>query len=304
MKFENLQNERDDMLERLHLLTGIIPAEQQYTTPEVFSLLTGTEALGITPQQIDGYQIGTLGLPFLNTPYEIKTLLRLKPCDFRSLLKASELIDCRRFGSFDMDLWKQHIREEDLLTSTAGVYQTLRRYGVSERTAFTISQKQGMRALGNMYGDKAFLRELERCNVPDEYIYFLKDIAMLPTQKYNIEEIHAALQLLWFKLYYPVEFYSASLSVAKRHDEHFRIPRNALEMSQMLKYAEHADPDDPHTYTPFRCILLTFKECIARGVQLIPPVCGDSHGSEFLPEGDKIRMPLDTMHYCQPSQIL
>lgn len=106
MKFENLRTEREDMLERLHLLTGIIPTEQQYTAPEVFSLLTGTEALGIAPQQVDGYQIGTLGLPFFNSPYEIKTLLRLKPKDFGSLLKASELIDCRRFGSFDMDLWK------------------------------------------------------------------------------------------------------------------------------------------------------------------------------------------------------
>lgn len=304
MKFENLRTEHQDMLERLHLLTGIIPTEQQYTAPEVFSLLTGTETLGISPQNIDGYQIGTLGLPCFNSPYEIKTLLRQKPNNFSSLLKVAELIDCCRCGSFDMDLWKQHIREEDLLTSTAEVYQTLRRYGVSERTAFTVSQKRGMFALGSMYGDKAFIRELEKCNVPDEYIYFLKDIAMLPTQEYIIEEIHAALQLLWFKVYYPVEFYSAFFSVAKRHDDHFRIPRNALEMSQMLKCAEHEDPDDPHAYTPFRCILLVFKECKARGVQLIPPVCGDSHDSEFLPEGDKIRMPLDTMHYCQPLEIL
>lgn len=297
MRIQNLQTKCDDMLERLYLLTGVVPQEHKYCAPEVFSLFLGVDALGITPQDIDCFQLGTLGLEMFTSPFEVKILRKLKPTTFDDLLKVCGIVCCHRLGSYSFDTWLQVFREKDLITYPEEIFRLLRKYGVSVKSAFELSQKAGASALGREYGDEKYIQEMKQCGVPDEYISFLKDVCTLPAKLYEIENLQSALQLAWFKIYHPAAFYSAYFSAQKRHDDYFTFPKDALEMAAMLQAAPTASPDEPHEYTPERCFLLTIKECMARDIQFLPPEKGKSHLSEFLPEDNNLRMPLDTLHY-------
>lgn len=59
--------------------------------PQVMSLFQNTNALGITPEQIDGCLLGALGIPEFGTEFAMQMLLDTKPTSFSDLVRIAGL---------------------------------------------------------------------------------------------------------------------------------------------------------------------------------------------------------------------
>ena len=94
----------------LQELSGIDPRTIPMDDPEVMKIFSGTEPLGVTPEQILS-QTGTLGIPEFGTRFVRQMLEETKPTKFSELLVISGL-------SHGTDVWlgnaQDLIRERDL----------------------------------------------------------------------------------------------------------------------------------------------------------------------------------------------
>ena len=75
LKLDILGHDDPTMIRMLQDLTGIDPTQIPLDDPQVMSLFQNTSALGITPDQIDGCPVGSLGIPEFGTEFVIQMLL-------------------------------------------------------------------------------------------------------------------------------------------------------------------------------------------------------------------------------------
>ena len=77
------------MIRMLQDLTGIDPVEIPLDSKEVMTLFQNTEALGLTPDDIGGCPLGTLGIPEFGTDFAMQMLVDAKPKYFSDLVRIS-----------------------------------------------------------------------------------------------------------------------------------------------------------------------------------------------------------------------
>ncbi len=91
LKLDILGHDDPTMIRMLQDLTGIDPTKIPLDDPQVMSLFQNTSALGITPEQIDGCPVGSLGIPEFGTEFVIQMLLDTKPQRLSDLIRISGL---------------------------------------------------------------------------------------------------------------------------------------------------------------------------------------------------------------------
>ncbi len=86
------------MIKMLEDLSGIDPLTIPPDDEGVMKLFSGTESLGVTPEQI-GCKTGTLGVPEFGTRFVRQMLEETKPSTFSELIQISGFHMERTFGS-------------------------------------------------------------------------------------------------------------------------------------------------------------------------------------------------------------
>ena len=98
LKLDILGHDDPTMIRMLQDLTGIDPTTIELDDPQVMSLFQNTSALGITPEQIGGCPVGSLGIPEFGTDFVIQMLVDTNPSTFSDLVLISGL-------SHGTDVW-------------------------------------------------------------------------------------------------------------------------------------------------------------------------------------------------------
>ena len=211
LKLDILGHDDPTMIRMLQDLTGIDPTTIALDDPQVMSLFQNTSALGVTAEQMDGTDLGSLGIPEFGTDFVFQMLRDTKPQKFSDLVRISGL-------GHGTDVWLGNaqtlILEGKATISTAictrdDIMTYLIRMGVESSLAFTI-----MESVRKGKGLKPEWEEvMTENNVPDWYIWSCKKI------KYMFPKAHAAAYVMmawrigWFKINEPLAYYAAYFSI-------------------------------------------------------------------------------------------
>ena len=211
LKLDILGHDDPTMIRMLQDLTGVDPTIVPLDDPQVMSLFQNTTALGVTPEQMDGTDLGSLGIPEFGTEFVFQMLRDTQPKKFSDLVRISGL-------GHGTDVWLGNaqtlILEGKATISTAictrdDIMTYLIRMGVESSLAFTI-----MESVRKGKGLKPEWEEVMTANnVPDWYIWSCKKI------KYMFPKAHAAAYVMmawrigYFKINYPLAYYAAYFSI-------------------------------------------------------------------------------------------
>ena len=211
LKLDILGHDDPTMIRMLQDMTGIDPVTIPLDDKQVMSLFQSTEALGITPDQIGGCKVGSLGIPEFGTDFVIQMVVDTKPQCFTDLVRISGL-------SHGTDVWlgnAQTLIEEGKATiSTAiccrdDIMNYLIQTGVDPSLSFTI-----MESVRKGKGLKPEWEEaMKEAGVPDWYIWSCKKIKYMFPKAHAAAYVMMAWRIAYCKVNYPLAYYAAYFSI-------------------------------------------------------------------------------------------
>lgn len=244
LKLDILGHDDPTMIRMLEDLTGVDAKKIRMDDPDILSLFESTKALGIKPSDIDGCDLGSLGLPELGTDFVMQMLRDTKPKSFSDMIRISGL-------SHGTDVWLNNtsllIAEEKCTLSTAictrdDIMTYLISMGVENGMAFKIME--------SVRKGKGLTPEMEEAmvgsNIPDWYIWSCKQIKYMFPKAHACAYIMMAFRIAYFKIHYPLAYYAAFFSIRASafNYEMMCQGRERLEyhMAELKKRAASNDP--------------------------------------------------------------
>ena len=261
--------------------------------PKVYSLLTSTEALGVTPEQI-GSQTGTFGIPEMGTNFVRGMLLDAKPKNFSELIQISGL-------SHGTDVWTGNA-DELIRSGTCNIAEVigcrdsimlyLLRKGLEPKMSFDIMEavRKGKVAKGGF--KPGWEEAMKEHDVPDWYIESCRKIKYMFPKAHAVAYLMAAIRLMWFKVYHPAIFYAVYFTVRGADIDYeaavggVRVAKEHLRDNEKIPKDERTAKDDDALVS-----LQLVNEMLQRGCQFLPIELGKSYASKYVVEDGKVRLP-------------
>ena len=295
LKLDELGHDMPTKYKMLERYTDTSVLDVKMNDKSVYELFASTKPLKISPDDIGGCQLGTYGIPEMGTKFIQQVLIDAQPKTFADLLQISGL-------THGTDVWLGNAQElikqgtctiSEVVGTRDGIMLYLITKGLDDSTAFKIME--------DVRKGKGLKPEYEADmlahGVPEWYIWSCKKI------KYMFPKAHAAaydmsaIRLGWYKIYYPMEFYAAFLTVAPGgFDGEIAIKgyngvNDAIKgLEEKIKDGEATAKDNEQLTTMY-----LVREAMARGVQFLGVNLLKSDATAFLPEDGKIRMPFNSL---------
>ncbi|MBP3436845.1 MAG: hypothetical protein J6K61_02925 [Clostridia bacterium] len=107
--------------------------------------------------------------------------------------------------------------------------------------------------------------------------------------------VMSAIRLGWYKIYYPMEFYAAFLTVAPGGFDAEIVMGGLSSINATLEALENTGTKATQKEQEQHTTLLLVREALCRGVRFLPVSLMHSHATAFLPENGQIRMPFNSL---------
>ncbi|EMF48948.1 PolC-type DNA polymerase III [Streptococcus parauberis] len=216
LKLDILGHDDPTMIKKLEDLSGIDAKTIQADDPGVMALFSGTEILGVTPEQI-GTPTGMLGIPEFGTSFVRGMVNETRPTTFAELLQLSGL-------SHGTDVWlgnAQDLIKEGIATlkTVIGCRDDIMVYlmhaGLEPKMAFTIMERvrKGMWLKISEEERNSYIQAMRKNNVPDWYIESCGKIKYMFPKAHAAAYVLMALRVAYFKVHHPLMYYCAYFSI-------------------------------------------------------------------------------------------
>jgi DNA polymerase III subunit alpha, Gram-positive type len=273
----------------LHKLTGVDPTKVPLGDPKVIELFRSTKSIGVRPEDINGIEHGTLGIPEFGTYFARGILQDAKPSCFSELVRVSGL-------SHGTDVWQGNVQDlindgvctiSEAICCRDDIMLYLIRMGLPSKAAFKIMEKV-RKGKGVTEEEEALMKEH---GVPDWYIECCRKIKYMFPRAHAAAYVTAAVRIGWFKVYHPEAFYAALFStrvnefdielVLKGYDA---VKRKLNEINEMGFQASAKDKAMAAT-------LELVMEMYARGIEFAPVDLYQSDAVKFWLDDQKRLIP-------------
>ena len=279
LKLDILGHDDPTMIRMLQDLTGIDPTKIPLDDPKVMSLFQNTSALGITPDQIDGCPVGSLGVPEFGTDFVIQMLLDTKPQSLSDLIRISGL-------GHGTDVWLGNAQTL-ILEGTADISSCiccrddimiyLISKGVDSALSFTI-----MESVRKGKGLKPEWEEaMKEKGVPDWYIWSCKKIKYMFPKAHAAAYVMMAWRIAYCKINYPLAYYAAFFSIRAKAFSYEIMCRGRQHLENvMADYKNRADTLSQKEQAAMRDMKIV-QEMYARGFDFVPIDIFQAHSRNF-----------------------
>ncbi len=279
LKLDILGHDDPTMIRMLQDLTGIDPTKIPLDDPRVMSLFQNTSALGITPDQIDGCPVGSLGVPEFGTDFVIQMLLDTKPQSLSDLIRISGL-------GHGTDVWLGNAQTL-ILEGTADISSCiccrddimiyLISKGVDSALSFTI-----MESVRKGKGLKPEWEEaMKEKGVPDWYIWSCKKIKYMFPKAHAAAYVMMAWRIAYCKINYPLAYYAAFFSIRAKAFSYEIMCRGRQHLENvMADYKNRADTLSQKEQAALRDMKIV-QEMYARGFDFVPIDIFQAHSRNF-----------------------
>ena len=222
LKLDVLGHDDPTMIRKLQDLSGIDPNDIPMDDPGVMDLFSGTDILGVTPEQI-GTSTGMLGIPEFGTNFVRGMVDETHPTTFAELLQLSGL-------SHGTDVWLGNAQDlikagiADLSTVIGcrdDIMVYLMHAGLEPKMAFTIMERvrKGMWLKISEEERNGYIAAMKANNVPEWYIESCGKIKYMFPKAHAAAYVMMALRVAYFKVHHPLYYYCAYFSIrAKAFD--------------------------------------------------------------------------------------
>ena len=287
VKLDCLGHDDPTMLHELEILTGINFKDVPLDDPDVRSLFSSPEVLGVKSEDIL-CNTGTYGVPEFGTGFVRGMLEETKPHTMEELLRISGL-------SHGTDVWLGNAA--DLIASGTAtlsecvccrddIMNYLIDKGVQPKLAFTTME--------SVRKGKGLKPEMEQAmidqQVPDWFMDSCKKIKYMFPKGHAVAYVTMALRVAWFKVHHPLAYYCAYFTVrGDGFDATTMIlsPDAARKKINEIRTMDKPTARDKDTATCLELVL----EMNLRGIKFLPVDLYKSDVRRFLIEDGNIRCP-------------
>ncbi len=274
LKLDILGHDDPTMIRMLQDLTGVDPTQIPLDDPAVMSLFQNTSALGVTPEELEGCQLGALGIPEFGTDFAMGMLIDTQPKEFSDLIRIAGL-------SHGTDVWLGNaqtlIQEKKATISTAictrdDIMIYLIGMGLDSEESFKIMEavRKGMVAKGKCDKWPEWKQDMIDHGVPDWYIWSCEKIKYMFPKAHAAAYVMMAWRIAYCKVFYPLAYYAAYFSIRATGFSYELMCQGKDKLEAYMKdYQRRKDElskKEQDTYKDMRLV----QEMYARGFEFLP----------------------------------
>lgn len=266
LKLDILGHDDPTMIRMLQDLSGIDPLTIPTNDPGVMALFSGTDSIGVTPEQINS-KTGTLGVPEFGTKFVRGMLEDTKPTTFAELLQISGL-------SHGTDVWLGNASDlvdsgqvtlKEVIGCRDNIMLDLIHWGMESQTAFQIMER-----VRKGKGIPEEWQELMRDNpnIPSWYIDSCLKIKYMFPKAHATAYVMMALRIAYFKVHYPTIYYAAYFSVRASDFDLVAMSNGKNSVKEAMQEISAKGNDATAKDKSLMTVLELANECLERGIKI------------------------------------
>ena len=299
IKLDILGHDNPTIMRILQDMTGLDPLSINVADEKVLSLFLNTDALGVRPDELNGVELGVLGIPEFGTHNTMKVLKKTKPRTVAELVRISGL-------THGTDVWDGNaetliengtVNLSSAICTRDDIMLTLVKYGVPHQMAFFImeSVRKGKWAKKKEKKQDEMEQAMRDANVPEWFIWSCEKIQYMFPKAHAVAYVLMALRIAYFKIYYPKEFYAATFTIRSASFDARTVLGGAAAIEAEIANIDKKGREATKTEKDTAICLEIALEMVRRGIKILPPDLKKSRAARFTVEGDYVRMPFTAL---------
>lgn len=288
LKLDILGHDVPTIIRMIEDITGLDATTIPLDDKETMSIFTSTEALGVTPEEIN-CPIGSLAIPEFGTSFVRQMLLDTKPTTFAELVRISGL-------SHGTDVWLNNAQDlvvdkvvefKDVISTRDDIMNYLLFKGLPPKMAFTIMENvrkgKGLKP--------EFIEEMNKHNVPQWYVDSCQKIKYMFPKAHAVAYVMMSFRLAYYKVHYPAAFYATYFTTKAQDFDADLIVGGLDSIKQKINEIHELGNDATAKDKTMLTVLEVALEMYARKIKIIPVDIYKSDATKFIVVDDSTILP-------------